>query len=740
MPQAVSYHREDSKADLGSIALGRKVLPLFFFIALLSAQAQVLNLPPRLANAPTGTQFTNLITALSRDAREDRMLQEILSGNVPDFLRTLVPINVSGSGHTGTYYATPDYLAIGDNADYFLCPMTPLLAQRLCDLLGCTLPTRKMVNQIWTNAAVKLNPQPITASPEMITVPVFAWHNFMVRTQRNTFLNSFPLGTLVGGNKKDVIISARIYTNFATAITKPVVIYGWHYTSGAPIQPLYNGHEETYADYSHGIRLVQMNMTVDGTPNTVANVLTSPTLAPLLSDDSTSEGTTGGVIPVPRYTLAGQVKVVTHPRSQTVAIGTNVTLSAEATGDAPLKYRWLFNGAAVANATNSSLNLTNLVPGNSGSYSVVVTNYSGAVTSRVAIVRVKTTDFPVVFTDDFETNSSANWILFWGATNGVPDYTLNWTFDYGGAYYTFLGLTNLIPAAPNSPDGSTRALKFTVNNNDAVAATAGANIYPKNFSVSGNFALKFDLWINYPGNAGGTGTGVAGSTQHAIFGINHLGTNVNWAAPSASASDGIWFAAAGEGGDSRDYRSYIGNLSGTQIDFTGSATSGLVGTNHTAAVFQSMFPAARFETAGAPGKNWVEVELRQTNNIILWIMDGTVIAQRTNTSAFTSGNIMLGLMDVFPSIAAPARDSFVLFDNVRVENLAPPIQFTAITRQSNGHVALTLSSALGDNFWLETSTNLVSWQPLANLTATNQALQFEDTSATTSLRYYRARR
>jgi hypothetical protein len=96
---------------------------------------------------------------------------------------------------------------------------------------------------------------------------------------------------------------------------------------------------------------------------------------------------------------------------------------------------------------------------------------------------------------------------------------------------------------------------------------------------------------------------------------------------------------------------------------------------------------------------------------------------------------------VFPSIAAPTRDAFVLFDNVRVENLAPPIQFTAITRHPNGHVALTLSSALGDSFQLATSTNLATWQPLANLTATNQPFQFTDTNATTeALRYYRVRR
>ena len=356
------------------------------------------------------------------------------------------------------------------------------------------------------------------------------------------------------------------------------------------------------------------------------------------------------------------------------------------------------------------------------------------------MVRVKSSDFPLLFSDDFNTNSAANWNVFWGAANNTPDYTVDFAFDYGLIPYTFNDVTALIPPAPNSLDATTRGVRLAVNR-DAIATNAAVNLYPKNFSVTGNFALKFDLWINYPGNAGGVGSGVAGSTQHGLFGINHLGTNVNWPATTVPASDGLWFAAAGEGGDSRDYRSYVGNLAGTQTDFTGSATSGLIGTNNTQAAFQPLFPSPRFETAGAPGKNWVEVELRQTNNIIVWLMDGTVIALRTNTSAFASGNIMLGLMDVFPSIAAPARDSFVLFDNVRVENLAPPIQFTAITRQPNGHVALTLNSALGDSFRPETSTNLTTWQPLANLTATNQPLQFTDTSATEeTLRYCRARR
>lgn len=713
---------------------------LILALALSSAPAQTLNLPPRPANAPNGTQFTNIIGSLSQTEREQWIYAQIIGGNVPNWLRTLKPITVSAGGNTATYQATPDYLSIGSDTNYFRTPMTPLLAQRLADRLGYSLPTRKMVNQIWTNAAIKLTPTTIPWSAEMVTVPVFAWHNYMVQTNRDAYTNIHPLGALVGGTKKDVIVSARIYTNFATAsITETVVIYGWHYTSGAPIQPLYNGHEETYADYSHGIRFVQQNLTVNGGANTVTNVLTSAALCALLSDDGTSEGSTNGTIPVPRYTVAPlKPTVMTHPASQSVLPGTNLSLSTLAIGDEPLRYQWRLNGANLTSATNATLSITNLTAGSAGNYSVVVTNAAGSTTSRVAAVRVKSSNFPLLFNDDFNTNSAASWNVFWGAANNVPDYSVDFAFDYGVIPYTFNGVTALIPPAPNSRDSSTRGVRLAVNR-DATATNAAVNLYPKNFSVSGNFALKFDLWINYPGNAGGVGTGVAGSTQHGMFGINHLGTNVNWAATTATASDGLWFAASGEGGDSRDYRAYVGNLAGTQTELLGN--SGLTASNNTAAVYQTLFPTARFESVGAPGKNWVDVELRHTNNIIVWLMDGSVIAQRTNTSAFTSGNIMLGLMDVFPSIAAPARDSFVLFDNVRVENLAPSIQFTAITREANGHVTLTLSSALGDRFQLEVSTNLITWQALVQLTTTNHPFQFTDVSATAeTLRYYRARR
>ncbi len=631
------------------------------------AFSQTLNVPPRPTNAPSGSQFAKMITTLSLAERENAICAQVLQGNVPNWMRSLVLVTTNATinsvNHTVSYYVTPDYLAVGNDTDYFLMPMTPLLGQRIADTLGCSLPTRKMVNDIWKKAPCKLAPSTIPPSSAMTTVPVFEQHNTTVRGQRFAVTNTYPLGTLTGGDKKDVVIATKIYTGLQPGVPKPVVIYGWHQLSGSPIQPLYNGHEESYADYSHGIRLVQMALTVNGQPDTVTNVLKNASLAALLSDETTYSGNT---LPTPRYTLPAYAPAITtQPYSQAVNPGTDVTFSAYAIGDAPLHYQWQFNGNNIAGATSATLTLSGAQSGNAGSYTVVVTNSAGSATSLAAVLAIHASSYSLLFSDTFETNSASLWNFFQDSGNGTPDYTADWSFDYGAVGYVWNGKGFQIPPAPNS-GGTTRGVKLTVNNNDATAATAAVNLYPKNLSASGNFALKFDLWMNYPGGPGGINS--TGSTEHAICGINHAGTRPNWAAASASATDGLWFGVDGEGGTSRDYRAYVGNLSGVQTELIGAAASGLAQSNNTAGIFPALFPASRFESEGAPGKRWVSGEINQVNNTITWKLDGTVVAQRVNTSSFTSGTVMIGYMDVFTSIANPTNDAFVIFDNVRVEN------------------------------------------------------------------------
>lgn len=242
-----------------------------------SAQADELDLPPRPASALGGTEFARSLADLPLQEREAKILAEFERGNVPRFLRTLVPVHVATEKAKATYQVTPDYLAIGSDEDYYLVPMTPFTAQKIADRLGCSLPTPKIVDDIHAAATIKLNPSPIPPSPAMTTIPVFIQHNATVRDQRK----GKPLGALVAGHKKDVVIANRVF-----AAPGKEAIYGWHKTEdGRPIQPLYTGHIASWVDYSHGIRLVLRRLTVNGKSTTVDDVLADPALAPLLNHD-----------------------------------------------------------------------------------------------------------------------------------------------------------------------------------------------------------------------------------------------------------------------------------------------------------------------------------------------------------------------------------------------------------------------------------------------------------------------
>lgn len=240
-------------------------------------------IPPRPPGAPTGSQFLAMTANLSVADREKEILSQVSSGNIPDFLRTFVEITVTAGLHTITFSVMPDYLAIGSNEDFVRIPMNPRTAQKIADLFECSMVTRKMVNDIWKKSTVKLAPIPMTPSAAMTSNDYFGTHQQKIEAARA----GKPLGALTGGQKKDVVIS-----NALTAKPNSVAIYGWHQLSGTPIQPLSTVHHWTYADYSHGVRLVKRTATVDGQPTLVTDVLKSTTLHPLLSDE--------GVMPNPR--------------------------------------------------------------------------------------------------------------------------------------------------------------------------------------------------------------------------------------------------------------------------------------------------------------------------------------------------------------------------------------------------------------------------------------------------------
>ncbi len=64
---------------------------------------------------------------------------------------------------------------------------------------------------------------------------------------------------------------------------------------------------------------------------------------------------------------------------------------------------------------------------------------------------------------------------------------------------------------------------------------------------------------------------------------------------------------------------------------------------------------------------WLNVEVRQENNLITWLLNNIAVAQFTNTSSYNAGNILIGYNDTFNSIGD--TNNFAILDNIRVEGI-----------------------------------------------------------------------
>lgn len=80
--------------------------------------------------------------------------------------------------------------------------------------------------------------------------------------------------------------------------------------------------------------------------------------------------------------------IIRQTGNQAVAAGQNVSFSVTATGTAPFSHQWHKDGTNLAGQTGPVLTVTNVVRGQSGLYSVTVTNAAGTVTSGGYRLRV----------------------------------------------------------------------------------------------------------------------------------------------------------------------------------------------------------------------------------------------------------------------------------------------------------------------------------------------------------------
>jgi len=86
--------------------------------------------------------------------------------------------------------------------------------------------------------------------------------------------------------------------------------------------------------------------------------------------------------------------IVTQPASVTANVGSTATLAVGVDGSGPLSFQWRRDGANIAGATSAVLTFPAVALPNAGSFSVVVSNSAGSVTSSNAVLDVSAASTP----------------------------------------------------------------------------------------------------------------------------------------------------------------------------------------------------------------------------------------------------------------------------------------------------------------------------------------------------------
>jgi len=131
-------------------------------------------------------------------------------------------------------------------------------------------------------------------------------------------------------------------------------------------------------DYCDGV--------LDGACNGVP-VVGDPAQAAYTVAELLARLTTGIDIIVTRYLLPPSLlppSITGQPLDLSILAGLTATFSVTATGTPPLAYQWLRNGVAIAGATNAGYSLVTTLLDNGATFTAVVSNTAGSVTSRAA--------------------------------------------------------------------------------------------------------------------------------------------------------------------------------------------------------------------------------------------------------------------------------------------------------------------------------------------------------------------
>ncbi len=185
--------------------------------------------------------------------------------------------------------------------------------------------------------------------------------------------------------------------------------------------------------------------------------------------------------------------ITVQPANQTAILGSQASFAVAAAGNQPLFYQWQSNGTNLTDAGNfsgsatTSLTVSNVSSANMGTYSVVVSNALGSVTSTGAVLSVVVAQpgVQLVQNGGFETGNFSAWSPSGNFAN--CSVSASSPYVHSGTYGALLGpvgaLGFLSQTLPTSP-GGTYLLSLWLDSPDGLG--------PNEFQVAWNGSVLLD--------------------------------------------------------------------------------------------------------------------------------------------------------------------------------------------------------------------------------------------------------
>jgi pectate lyase len=262
--------------------------------------------------------------------------------------------------------------------------------------------------------------------------------------------------------------------------------------------------------------------------------------------------------------------ITTQPASQTVTAGSSVTFNVVASGTAPLSYQWKKGGVDIAGATSASYTIASAQSADAGSYTVVVSNSAGSVTSNAATLTVNAAPVaPTITTQpSSQTVSVGGTATFSVTASGTAPLTYQWRKDG----VNLSGATAPSYSKTNVQTADAGGYSVVVSNSAGSATSTTATLTVNSSPVAPTITTQPS---SQTVNAGGTASfSVAASgTAPLSYQWRKDGANISGATNSSYSKTSVQSADAG------GYSVVVSNSAGSATSNTATLTVTTGGSN-----------------------------------------------------------------------------------------------------------------------------------------------------------------